>query len=91
MTPGEDKIRVELSMSELLHLTSLAHLGFNKVMPNDRGIEMHRFDGEEHALKGTRAVERLERAIPEKHRPSDHSANRQALIRHWWPLERKSA
>jgi hypothetical protein len=91
MTPGEDKIRVELSMSELLHLTSLAHLGFKKMMPNDRGIEMHRFDGEEHALKGTRAVERLERAIPEKHRPSDHSANRQALIRHWWPLERKSA
>jgi len=91
MTPGEDKIRVELSMSELLHLTSLAHLGFKKMTPNDRGIEMHRFDGEEHALKGTRAVERLERAIPEKHRPSDHSANRQALIRHWWPLERKSA
>jgi len=91
MTPGEDKIRVELSMSELLHLTSLAHLGFKKMMPNDRGIEMHRFDGEEHALKGTRAVERLERAIPEKHRPSDHSANRQALIRLWWPLERKSA
>lgn len=91
MTPGEDKIRVELSMSELLHLTSLAHLGFKKMMPNDRGIEMHRFDGEEHALKGTHAVERLERAIPEKHRPSDHSANRQALIRHWWPLERKSA
>jgi hypothetical protein len=91
MTPGEDKIRVELSMSELLHLTSLAHLGFKKMMPNDRGIEMHRFDGEEHALKRTRAVERLERAIPEKHRPSDHSANRQALIRHWCPLERKSA
>jgi hypothetical protein len=91
MTPGEDKIRVELSISELLHLTSLAHLGFKKMMPNDRGIEMHRFDGEEHALEGTRAVERLEWAIPEKHRPSDHSGNRQALIRHWWPLERKSA
>ena len=68
-----------------------AHLGFKKMMPNDRGIEMHRFDGEEHALEGTRAVERLEWAIPEKHRPSDHSGNRQALIRHWWPLERKSA
>src|ERR1700738_2019538 len=86
MTPGEDKIRVELSIGELLHLTSLAHLGFKKMMPNDRGIEMHRFDGEEHALEGTRAVARLEWAIPEKHRPSDHSGNRQALIRHWWPL-----
>ena len=26
-----------------LHLTSLAHLGFRKMMPNDRGIEMLRF------------------------------------------------
>ena len=91
MVPGEDKIRVDLSISELLHLTSLAHLGFKKMMPNDRGIEIHRFGGEEHALAGTYAVERLEQAIPEKHRPFDHPANRQALIRHWWPLERKSA
>ena len=91
MAPGEDKIRVDLSISELLHLTSLAHLGFKKMMPNDRGIEMHRFGGEDHAVEGTRAVERLERAVPEKHRPFDHPANRQALIRHWWPLERKSA
>src|ERR1700730_3614730 len=65
-----------------------AHLGFKKMMPNDRGIEMHRFDGEEHALEGTRAVERLEWALPETHRPSDHSGNRQALIRPWRPLER---
>jgi hypothetical protein len=91
MLPGEDKVRVDLLTSELLHLTSLAHLGFKKMMPNDRGIEIHRFGGEEHALAGTYAVERLEQAIPEKHRPFDHPANRQALIRHWWPLERKSA
>jgi hypothetical protein len=91
MTPADDKIRVALSVGELLHLTSLAHLGFKKMMPNDRGIEMHRFDGEEHAVEGTYAVERLEQAIPEKHRPFEHSANRQALIRNWWPLERKSA
>jgi len=91
MTPADDKIRVALSVGELLHLTSLAHLGFKKMMPNDRGIEMHRFDGEQHAIEGTYAVERLEQAIPEKHRPFEHSANRQALIRNWWPLERKSA
>lgn len=91
MTPREDKIRVELTMSELLHLTSLAHLGFKKMMPNDRGIEMHRFGDEEQALEGTCAVDRLERAIPEQHRPSGHAADRQALIQHWWPPERKSA
>ena len=91
MTPREDKIRVELSMRELLHLTSLAHLGFKKMMPNDRGIEMHRFDGEDHALEGAHAVERLERFIPQQHKPADHGANRRALIRHRWPLERKTA
>jgi hypothetical protein len=87
----QDKIRIELSLADLLQLTSLAHLGFKKMMPNDRGIEMHRFDGEQHALAGTCAVERLEQAIPEPQRPFDHADNRQALIRHWWPLERKSA
>jgi hypothetical protein len=91
MTPAADKIRIELSLGELLQLTSLAHLGFKKMMPNDRGIEMHRFDGEQHALAGTCAVERLEQAIPEPQRPFDHADNRQVLIRHWWPLERKSA
>jgi len=91
MTPPEDKLRIDLSIGELLHLTSLAHLGFKKMMPNDRGIEMHRFDGEQNALAGTYAVARLEQAIPEQHRPFDHAADRQALIRNWWPLERKSA
>jgi hypothetical protein len=91
MTPSDDKIRVALSVGELLQLTSLAHLGFKKMMPNDRGIEMRRFSGEEHAREGAYAVERVEQAIPEQHRPFEHCANRQALIRNWWPLERKSA
>ena len=91
MAPRDDKIRIDLSIGELVHLTSLAHLGFRKMMPNDRGIEMHRFDGEQQALAGTSAVERLEQAIPETHRPSDFAATRQSLIQHWWPLERKSA
>ena len=91
MTPAADNIRIDLSVGELLHLTSLAHLGFRKMMPNDRGIEMQRFDGEDHALAGTFALERLEQAVPEQHRPFEHPANRQALIRHWWPLERKRA
>jgi hypothetical protein len=87
--PKDDKIRIELTVSELLYLASLAHLGFKKMMPNDRDIEMHRFGGEDHALEVAHAVGRLERAIPEPHRPSNHAANRQALIRHWW--ERKTA
>ena len=89
--PKDDKIRVELSPSELLQLASLAHLGFKKMMPNDRGIEMHRFDGEDHALEGAYAVERLERALPDPQRPFEHADARQALIRHWWPLERRRA
>jgi hypothetical protein len=95
MTPGPDKIRVELSMGELLHLSWLAHLGFRKMMPNDRGIEMHRFNGEDDARDGNRAIERLELAIPARHRPFDdplaQSANRHELIEHWWPLQRRSA
>jgi hypothetical protein len=91
MAPAEDKIRIDLSIGELTQLTSLAHLGFKRMMPNDRGIEMHRFDDEDHALAGAWAVERLEQAVPELLRPFDHADNRRALIRHWWPLERRSA
>src|SRR5450432_58046 len=95
MTPKVDKIRVELSMRELLHLTSLAHLGFKKMMPNDRGIEMHRFGDEDDAREGTRAIDRLEQAIPVKQSPFDdplaQSANRQELIENWWSTERKRA
>ena len=91
MAPADGKIRIDLSIGELTQLTSLAHLGFKKMMPNDRGIEMPRFDDENHALAVAWAVERLEQAVPEPLRPFDHADNRQALIRHWWPLERKRA
>jgi hypothetical protein len=91
MLPRQDRIRIDLSLDELTHLASLAHLGFKKMMPNDRAIEMIRFNGEQHAQRVSRAVDRLEIAIPEPNRPSDHSATRQRMIRHWWPLERKSA
>ena len=89
--PKDDRIRVELTVGELLQLASLAHLGFKKMMPNDRDVEMHRFGGEDHALEVAHAVGRLERAIPEQHRPANHAADRQALIGHWWPMERKRA
>jgi len=57
---------------------------------NDRGIEMQRFDGEDHAL-----AEPCPRATGTGGSgtapPFEHPVNRQALIRHWWPLERKRA
>ena len=90
MTPAEDKIRVDLSNSELLHLTSLAHLGFKKMMPNDRDIEMHRFGDELHALEVTTPSNGWNRPF---RKTSGRSTSRQsrALIRNWWPPERKSA
>jgi hypothetical protein len=91
MSPRADRIRIELSVAELQDIASVAHLGFKKMMPNDRGIELVRFGGEDHALVVARAVERLELAIPADHRPSGHSAARRTMIQHWWPLERKRA
>ena len=90
-SPAQDKIRIDLSVGELLYLSSLAHLGFKKMMPNDRDIELHRFSDEWHALEVTHAVERLEQALPENIRTLDLSATRRDLIRNWWPAERKSA
>jgi hypothetical protein len=91
MTPAKDRVRLDLSAGELQQLTALAHLGFKRMMPNDRGIETARFDGEDHALAVSHAVEKLEQAIPENARPRDRGTDRQALIRHWWPPQRKSA
>jgi hypothetical protein len=91
MTARDDRIRVDLSIGELLHLTALAHLGFKKMMPNDRCIEMHRFGGSQQAREVARALEKLEWAVPEPQRPVEQSANRRALIGHWWPTERKIA
>jgi hypothetical protein len=86
--PAEGKIRVDLSLNELLQLSWLAHLGFQNMMPNYRGFEIHRFGGEEDAQEGAIAVGKIEGAIPAKERPfTDLSAqlkNRQKLIRDWW-------
>lgn len=91
MLPREDRVRLDIRSDDLLQLAALAHLGFKKTMPNDRAIETVRFNGEPHALSAARAIDRLECAIPEPLRPSGHSATRQAMIRDWWPLERKLA
>jgi hypothetical protein len=56
-------------LNELLQLSWLVHLGFQNMMPNYRGFEIHRFIGEEDAKEGAMAVGRIEGAIPAKARP----------------------
>lgn len=86
--PAEGKIRVDFSLNELLQLSWLAHLGFQHMMPNYRGFEIHRFSGEEDANEGAMAVSRIEAVIPLKDRPfadlSVQVERRQALISEWW-------
>jgi hypothetical protein len=86
--PAEGKIRIDLSLNELLQLSWLAHLGFQNMMPNYRGFEIHRFSGEADAQEGAIVVGKIESVIPAKQRPfTDLSAqlkSRQKLIRDWW-------
>jgi hypothetical protein len=86
--PAEGKIRVDLSLNELLQLSWLAHLGFQRMMPNYRDIEVHRFSGEEDARDGSVAVGKIEAAIPTKDRPFgdllSQIGQRQLLISDWW-------
>jgi len=86
--PAEGKFRVDLSLNELLQLSWLAHLGFQNMMPNHRGFEIHRFSGEEDAKEAAMAVGKIESVIPAKARPftdlSVQLMTRQKLIRDWW-------
>jgi hypothetical protein len=85
--PAEGKIRVDLSLNELLQLSWLAHLGFQHMMPNYTGFEMYRFVGEDDAREGALAIGKVEGAIPEKDRPIDLAVqykSRQRLISDWW-------
>ena len=92
--PAEGKIRVDFSLTELLQLSWLAHLGFQYMMPNYRGFEIHRFSGEEDAREGAKAIGKIESHIPAKDRPfadlSVQLKSRQKLICDWWkaPLDR---
>jgi hypothetical protein len=87
-SPAEGKIRVDLSINELLQLSWLAHLGFQHMMPNYRGFEMYRFSSEEDAQEGALAVGKIEGVISAKAKSvADLTAqfkNRQKLIRNWW-------
>jgi hypothetical protein len=84
--PAEGKIRVDLSIMELLQLGGLANLGFRHMMPNARLFELRRFVGEDDALEATRAITKLEACIPQQHRPDllSQAASREHLISDWW-------
>jgi hypothetical protein len=86
--PAEGKFRVDLSLNELLQLSWLAHLGFQNMMLNFRGFEMHRFSGEEDAREAAMVVGKIESVIPAKARPfadlSVQFKTRHKLIRDWW-------
>lgn len=84
----DDKIRIELTLPELLQMSWLAHLGFQHMMPNYRGFEVHRFSGADDARDGARSVALLECALPKSDRPfadlHGQIANREKLIADWW-------
>jgi hypothetical protein len=86
--PAEGKIRVDLSLTEILQLSWLANLGFQHMMPNYRGFEIHRFSGKEDAQDGAKAVGKIESVIPVEERPfadlSAQKGSREKLIRDWW-------
>jgi hypothetical protein len=84
----DDKIRIEISLSELLQMSWLAHLGFQHMMPNYRGIEVHRFSGEDDAREAARSVGILECALPKGERPfadiKTQLLTREKMIGDWW-------
>lgn len=84
--PAEGRLRVDLSLTEVLQLGVLANLGFRYMMPNGRLFELHRFKDEADALDATRAISRIEGTIPRQHRPDllAQAENRECLIKDWW-------
>jgi hypothetical protein len=85
-TPAEGKVRVDLSLVELLQLAGLANLGFQHMMPNARLLQIRRFVGEDDAIDAARAVAKIEGVIPKEHRPDllRQVASREQLITDWW-------
>lgn len=84
----DGKIRIEVTLNELLQMSWLAHLGFQHMMPNFRGIEIHRFSGEDDAREAARSVAILECALPKTERPFGdvkvQILTRDKMISDWW-------
>ncbi|MET0904566.1 MAG: hypothetical protein ABWY10_00710 [Tardiphaga sp.] len=85
-----DMIRIDLSLKELLQMSWLAHLGFQHMMPNYRGIEVHRFSGCDEAFEAARSVGILECALPKADRPfadiKTQILGREKMITDWWTV-----
>ena len=91
--PAEGKLRVDLSLTELLQLGVLANLGFRYMMPNGMLFESCRFFKDEtDALDAAKAVSRIECAIPKQHRPDllVQAENRERLIKNWWSTSHRA-
>jgi hypothetical protein len=84
--PAEGRTRIDLLATELMQLGGLANLGFQHMMPNARLFDLRRFIGKDDALEATRALTRLEAAIPKAYRPDLvlHAEARMQLIDDWW-------
>jgi hypothetical protein len=84
----DGKIRIEVTLNELLQMSWLAHLGFQHMMPNFRGVEIHRFSGEDDAREAARSVAMLECALPKSERPfadiKVQILTRDKMISDWW-------
>lgn len=91
--PAEGKIRIDLSVTELLQLGGLANVGFQSMMPNFRMIDVRRFADKDDALDASRSISKVEAAIPSKFRPDLllQVESRESLIEDWWdPIVRKA-
>jgi hypothetical protein len=92
--PEEGRIRVDLSVSELLQLGGLANVGFQHMMPNVRLIDVRRFTGSDDALDASRSISKIEATIPRKYRPDLllQVESRERLIEAWWkPVQKATA
>lgn len=84
--PAEGKIRIDLTVVELLQLGGLANHGFQHMIPSARLFDLQRFTGRDDANEAAQAVGRLEAAIPTEHRPDliRRTEDRMKLIDDWW-------
>jgi len=97
--PVSGKIRIDLSISELMQIRWLAHFGFEHTMWNTSDPEGTKprphadivFKAEPDAQRATEAIDTLERRIPKGERdpnePYALAINRQQMIRERWRSE----
>jgi hypothetical protein len=97
--PIDGKIRVDLSISELMQIRWLAHFGFEHTMWNTWDPEGAKprphadvvFKAKPDAQRATEAIDTLERRIPKERKDSGQpyalAINRQQMIRERWHSE----